>query len=127
MRVSILAVVLLAVGGAGCMGSDSPRMPGGVACTAQFVYGLAVTVLDRATGQRVCDAEVVAVAGSYREALSAFGPPDACTYAGAGERADVYELRASRPGFRPATVTGIRVGADECHVIPARVTVELER
>lgn len=120
-------VVVVALGIAGGTGACSSPRPGGVACTTQFVYGLAVTVRDQASGERVCDAEVVAVAASYRETLTAFGPPDACTYPGAGERPGVYELSASRPGYRPATVTGVRVGADECHVIPIQVTVEMVR
>jgi hypothetical protein len=59
--------------------------------------------------------------------LPPFGPSESCTYAGAGERPGVYELRASKPGFQLATVTGIRVDADLCHVIPAQVTIEMER
>jgi hypothetical protein len=117
-------MILFAVGAASC---DSPHAPDDLACTAQFVYGLAVTVQDKASGDRICDAEVVALAGSFRETLPAFGPPEICTYAGAGERPGVYELRASKPGFQLATVTGIQVGADVCHVIPAQVTIEMER
>jgi hypothetical protein len=124
MRPSFAGTILIALGAAGC---ESSRWSDGVACTAQFVYGLAVTVQDKAAGQRICDAEVVAVTGSFRETLPAFGPPESCTYAGAGERPGVYELRASKPGFQLATVTGIRVYADQCHVIPARVTIEMER
>jgi hypothetical protein len=33
----------------------------------------------------------------------------------------------SRPGYEPASQAGIRVTADECHVIPVRVTIQLRR
>jgi hypothetical protein len=110
----------------GCDELRSPQAPGG-ACTTQFVYGLAVTVLDKATGQRICDAQVTAVSGSYRETLEPRGPSAACTYAGAGERDGVYELSATKAGYTPATNSNVRVGADQCHVIPVRVTLELDR
>lgn len=124
---SFVVLVAVAMAGSGCMGTRSPHTPDGVVCTAQYVFGLAVVVQDKATGARVCDAEVVALADSYRETLEAFGPSDSCSYSGAGERPGVYELRASKPGFQLATVSAVRVAADECHVIPARVTVNLER
>jgi hypothetical protein len=124
---TFVVLVAAAVGGSGCMGTRGPSPPDGVVCTAQYVFGLAVVVQDKATGARVCDAEVVALADSYRETLEAFGPSDSCSYSGAGERPGVYELRASKPGFQLATVSAVRVAADECHVIPARVTVNLER
>jgi hypothetical protein len=127
MRRSFLGLVAIAVGALGCWGAKAPHGPDGVVCTAQYVYGLAVVVQDKATGARVCDAEVVALADAYRETLEAFGPSESCSYSGAGERPGVYELRASKPGFQLATVSAVRVAADECHVIPARVTVNLER
>jgi hypothetical protein len=127
LRRLVIGVVVIASGAAACTHVESPEGPDGVVCTSQFVFGLAVTVLDKASGQRICDAEVVAIAGPFRETMSAFGPSEACTYAGAGERAGTYEVRASRAGFSPTTMTDIRVGADECHVIPARVVIEMER
>lgn len=110
----------------GCDERRSPQAPGG-ACTTQFVYGLTVTVQDKATGQRICDAQVTAASGSYRETLQPRGPSADCSYAGAGEREGVYELTATRAGYTPATTSNVRVGADECHVIPVRVTLELDR
>ncbi len=127
MRWSLAVTIALAVGVFGCSAGDAPHGPDGVVCTAQYVFGLSVIVQDKASSQRLCDAEVVALSGSYRETLQAHGPSESCTYSGAGERPDVYELRASKAGFRLATVSAVRVGADECHVIPTRVTVSLER
>jgi len=131
MRGPFVAAVALAAGTVGCMdgGSKSAKPPSapGVVCTTQFVYGLTVTVREKSSGQRVCDAEVVALAQAHRETLMPFGPSDACTYSGAGERPGVYDLRATRTGFREAAVGGVAVGANECHVIPVAVVLELER
>jgi hypothetical protein len=123
-RAAIGVVVTSAIG-AGCTGT--PQAPDRIVCTAQFVYGLAVTVKDAATGQLVCDAQVSAVSNGYRETLLMFGSPGTCSYAGAGERAGVYDVSASKAGYATTTMTNIRVDADACHVIPARVTLELRR
>jgi hypothetical protein len=126
MSPSRVALIVFALGAAGCR-ADSPHDPDELACTAQFVYGLTVTVQDVDSSQRICDAEVVAVDGSYRKTLQAFGPPESCTYPGAGERPGVYELRASKAGFRLASVADVRVGSDPCHVIPVPVTLVMAR
>jgi hypothetical protein len=120
------AIAVFAAGAAGCTSVQAPGAPG-IACTLQFVYGLAVTVQDAATGRRVCDAQVTAVSGAYRETLVAGGSSDDCSYSGAGERAGVYELNASRAGYLPAMLSNVRVDANECHVIPVRVTLELKK
>jgi len=122
----MLTVALFATILTSCDELRSPQAPGG-ACTTQFIYGLSVTVQDKATGQRICDAQVTAASGSYRETLDPRGPSVACTYAGAGEREGVYELGATKAGYSPATQNNVRVGMDQCHVIPVRVTLELDR
>ncbi len=122
----LIAVALLAASSAGCNERPNPQAPDGV-CTAQFVYGLNVTVQDRATGQRICDAQVTAAAGTYTETLDPRGPAENCTYAGAGERRGVYDVSASKSGYLSTTQSSIRVDADQCHVIPVRVTLELVR
>jgi hypothetical protein len=121
----MLMVGLCAMTLTGCDEMRSQQAPG-VACTTQFVYGLSVTVQDRATGQRICDAQMTAVSGSYRETLQPRGPSADCAYAGAGEREGVYELSAASAGYTPATKSNVRVDADQCHVIPVRVTLELD-
>jgi hypothetical protein len=123
----LIAALAVTAGAAGCTGARAPGAPGGIACTLQFVYGLAVTVQDAATGRRVCDAQVTAVSGSYRETLLALGSSEDCSYAGAGERAGVYELTASRAGYASTTSSNVRVEADVCHVIPVRVTIALTK
>ena len=94
-------------------------------CTTIALPSLSVTVVDSATGQRVCDATVVARDGSFQETLTTFGP--VCTYSGPHERRGVYEVRVTRQGYVPASVAGVEVTADECHVITREVTVTLVR
>jgi hypothetical protein len=97
----------------------------GVICTAIAVSSLNVAVRDTATGERVCDAAVVAIQGGDRYELRPTGDPQACGYAGPYERAGVFEVRATRPGYQAASVGNVRVAADECHVIPVALTVDL--
>jgi len=94
-------------------------------CTLVAVDALVVTVTDAATGQRLCDAKVLAVEGAFSAELRASGAAQECVYSGPTERAGLYEVRASRAGYEPGAIGGIRVTADECHVIPVRVTVPL--
>ena len=122
----LITAVAITTACAACA-ARSPGAPDAVACTLQFVYGLAVTVQDAATGRRVCDAQVTAVSGLYRETLLALGSSEDCSYSGAGERAGVYELTASKAGYASTTSSNVRVDADVCHVIPVRVTIELKR
>jgi hypothetical protein len=121
------AVVAISAISAACAGG--PQAPDPIACTAQFVYGLAVTVRDAATGQLVCDAQVIAVSGAYRETLLTFGSSGAgmCSYVGAGERPGVYDISANKAGYTAAAMNGVRVDADVCHVIPVRVVLELKQ
>jgi hypothetical protein len=125
MRPSPVVWIVLGLAAIGC--AKSSHGPDQLVCTAQFVYGLTVTVEDVATGQRICDADVVALDGSYSETLRPFGTSDSCTYSGAGERPGVYEIRASKAGFRLASVADVRVASDPCHVIPVPVTMMLAR
>lgn len=94
----------------------------GTACTEIYVYGLTVTV-EEEDGTPICDAEVTATDGSYRETLQA--TPGVCGYAGAGERAGTYLIRAERAGFQSAEIPNIVVTRDECHVEPEAVALTL--
>jgi len=105
---------------AGCEEAREPRF-----CTAIAVDALAVTVVDAATGQRICDATVIAADGAFREELRGFGPGLDCGYSGPTERAGRCEVRVSRAGYEAALRPGVTVTADECHVIPVRLTVDL--
>ena len=119
---------LLGVGSAvlGLAGCESPTDP--VVCTTIAVQAITLTVVDGASGQRICDATVTAVDGSFSQGLPPFpGSAPDCTYSGPTERAGTYEVRVSRAGYQPATASNVRVAADECHVIPVRLTVTLNR
>ena len=125
MRVSLLGSLVIAAAAAGCTESVLPEEP--KACTAVAVQALNVTVLDAASRQRICDATVVAVDGAFLATLRSFNAEADCVYAGPTERAGVYEVRVSRPGYQPSTVSNVRVTEDECHVIPVLLTVNVSR
>jgi hypothetical protein len=106
---------------AACEEPTGPR-----ACTAIAVDALAVTVVDAASLARICDATVVAVDGAFSSELRRWPAGDVCVYSGPTERPGRYEIRASRSGYEAGgNLTVVNVTADECHVIPVSVTVQL--
>jgi hypothetical protein len=107
----------------GLVGCDSPADP--VICTAIAVDAIVVTVVDGASNQRICDATVTAVEGSFSQVLRPFPAGIECTYSGPTERAGSYEVRVAKAGYSPVTTSNVRVTADECHVIPVKLTVRL--
>jgi len=123
MRLSLSVICAIGLGLAGCA---SPVEP--VVCTTIAVQAITLTVVDGVSGQRLCDATVTVVDGSFSQVLPPFpGSAPDCTYSGPTERAGTYEVRVSRAGYQPATASPVRVSADECHVIPVRLTVTLNR
>jgi hypothetical protein len=118
------AAFLLAIA---CVGLACTRPTEPPVCTAIAVDALVVTVVDAATGQRICDAKVVAVDGAFSEDLRPLGSGQDCTSSGPTERAGVYEIRATRAGYESAVQSGVRVAADVCHVIPVKVTLQLQK
>ena len=97
-----------------------------VECTADYRFGLVVTVTQGAGGARVCDAVVTAIDGAHLETLiRSEGPPAECTYLGAGERAGKYTVQVVAGG-KMKTVTDIEVDSDQCHVEGKKVTVVLD-
>jgi hypothetical protein len=123
LRLVELRAVVVTAASLGVAGCDQPAEPR--VCTAIAVDALVVTVVDAASGQRICDAKVVASEGSFSEELRPFGSGQDCTYSGPTERAGLYEIRATRAGYEPAAMNGVRVTRDECHVIPVRVTIQM--
>jgi hypothetical protein len=95
-----------------------------VACTADALFSLRVTVVD-ATGKQICNASVVATDGSFSAALpvSRLGPRS-CIYLGPTERAGMYSI-AARSGAKESTVNDVKVTRDSCHVNPRQVTIRL--
>ena len=118
-----LSTSILALGAFVASGCDNTTEP--VVCTAIAVSSLNVTVRDAATSQLVCDATVTSVVEGKAFELRRSGSPEACTYSGPEEQAGVFEVRAARPGYEATTAGKVLVRADECHVIPVQVTVEL--
>jgi len=113
------AVVALVAAGCG----DEPNP---VICTAIAVAALNVTVVDAATNQPICDAEVTATDGGFRETLPVFpGSGTVCRYSGPFERPGTYAVAVSRSGYPAVVQSGIRVTSDECHVIGVPITIRL--
>ena len=107
-----------------CSGSG----PTSVACTAQFVYGLAITVQNAATGAQITDsASVVVTDGSYKESytLGATGQPGGVISA-AGERAGTYSISIRKAQFAPYDTAGVTVTKDACHVQTVQVVAKLQ-
>jgi hypothetical protein len=125
MRIAV--AFLCAAAAVGCNDMTAPDDPG-VVCTAIAVSSLNVLVHDAPTARLICDATVVAVLPSgerFELERTLHGDALACGYMGPWERAGVFEVRATRAGYAPAVVSGVRVTADECHVKPANVSLDL--
>lgn len=118
-RFAISATLCLLL--AGCEHTLEPRV-----CTLIAIDALTVTVVDAATGQRICDATVSVTEGAFSAELRPFGPGPECNYSGPTERPGRYEVRVARTGYEAAVRPDVVVTADECHVIPVRLGVGLD-
>ncbi len=105
-----------------CKSSDDD----GVICTLEARAGLNVTVRDAQSnnylGQGIT---VVATDGAYSETL-AYMDGIIPSFAGAWERKGTYVLTVSSPGYITFVSDAITVTADECHVIPQQVEINLQ-
>ena len=119
---AVAMCVSMAVGSMAC---DEDRQP--VVCTAIAVSSLVVTVRDAETRQRVCDATVTAMQAGTTYSLRAVGDAASCTYSGPEEKPGLFEVHAARAGYEPASMSNVRVNADECHVIPVHLTLDLRQ
>lgn len=101
--------------------NDGVVGPGPV-CTADFRYGLSITVLD-GSGAPAAEGSIgMARDGVYEETLDILG---AETMAGAGERPGTYDITISRTGHMTWSAENVTVMADECHVIPVSLEANL--
>ncbi|WP_445453488.1 carboxypeptidase-like regulatory domain-containing protein [Flavobacterium sp. 25HG05S-40] len=104
-----------------CDSSDNP-----IFCTQEVVPGLRVAVLDAANGQPLVDnVEVRAVDESYQETLELL-PGLEYSFSGADERAGIYTLTITKPGYQTYTSPPIVVNRNVCHVITQSLTVNLQ-
>ena len=98
---------------------------GPIICTAQFVYGISVDVVDSGSGAPLADSATMTLRdGDYVESTTLSS--DGLTMAGAGERAGNYTVIVARPSYHNWVRTEIVVTADECHVIPVKLRAELQ-
>lgn len=101
--------------------------PGG-ACAAIAAANFNITVTDKASGLRICDATVEAtdVASSEKAKLSAFGGSSDCAYSGGFyERPGTFTLTVSKSGYTTQTQMGIKIEKGVCNVTPAQLTIQL--
>ncbi len=92
-------------------------------CTLEARAGLNLTVVDP-SGLPVASAVAQASEGEYREVLQRTGPG---VLFGVFERKGTYDVKVTAPGYKDWETRDVEVRADECHVIPVRLTVEMDR
>lgn len=104
----------------------------GVECTANFVFGLRVTVVDSAAGAPPDSASMVARSGSFVDSVGPRRPvqlvanePPVLVLPSAGERAGTYDVVVHSPGYQDWTRNNIRVTAGRCHVRPVDLLARL--
>ena len=111
----------LMIGLAGCYPSGTVDP---VICTAQFVYGLTVTIVDQTTARPIAAQATMTIQdGTYEETVT--DSWDGATLSGAGERPGTYTITIEHPAYTTWTRAGVTISADECHVIPVALTAEL--
>ncbi|MEO5776947.1 MAG: hypothetical protein ABIQ27_08575 [Flavobacterium sp.] len=97
-----------------------------IVCTAEFVYGLNVIVLDATTGNPLVEGITVeAVDGTYHETLQLV-PGLEYAFTGAGERAGTYTVTITKDGYQTYISSPIILTRNVCHVIPQSLTVNLQ-
>jgi len=94
-------------------------------CTEEFVYGLNVTVKDADSSLTLIEnVTVTARDGQYAEPLMTSEGLD--SFFGAGERAGNYIIEVTADGYEDYASELIRVGENECHVIPEAIEIMLQ-
>jgi len=97
----------------------------GNACTAEYVYGVNVEVVDALSGEGIAEGATLTIRdGPYIELVTE--TLDGIVLSGAGERPGHYELGVTRSGYQPWSLTGVIVVRGECHVSPATARAELD-
>jgi hypothetical protein len=99
----------------------------GCGCTDEGVPGIALTILDARTGGQISadlrDVQIVITEGDFSE-TSASGPAGRTLLV--IERAGVYDIEVSAPGYVTWTRQDITVFDDRCHVDTVEIEALLE-
>ena len=97
-----------------------------LACTAQAVPAIAVSVQDSASGALAGrGARVVAKDGAFADTARATSSYDG-PYALALERNGTYTVTVEQQGYRAWSQSGVSVSRDRCHVRTASLTARLQ-
>ena len=108
----------------GCGGDGGP----GTACPAIAAANFTITVTDKTSGARICDARVEATdtATMEKATLSSFGGASDCSYSGGFyERPGTFDVTVSKTGYTSQTKTAIKITKGVCNVTPAQLTFSL--
>jgi hypothetical protein len=127
-RIVSATLCSILLGSFGCSGTA----PGSTStiCTLELRAGLLVDVKDSLTNAGVASgAKLVVRDGSFADSVTfpdSRPDLDGLPLATAGERAGLYQIAVSKPGYATWTRSNIRVTRDECHVNPVRLTARLQ-
>ena len=125
-----LATLACAIAFVACRNS-STEQPGGIACTADYRYGLNVTVVDSLTGIAVARPLLITVTeGTFADTSQAARSPGDFPFTSwplSGERAGSYTVRVRAAGYQDWQQNGVRVSRDVCHVMPVALTARLKK
>jgi hypothetical protein len=95
-----------------------------VVCLEYAAPAIAASVREAATGTLAIGALVTATEGTYLD--SARVRAVASDVGLAYERPGTYAVTASKEGYAIARAAGVRVTADQCHVLTVHVTFDLK-
>ncbi len=107
-----------------CGGDGGP----GTACPAIAAANFNVTVTDKTSGKRICDAKVEATdtASMEKATLDVFGDANNCGYSGGFyERPGTFTVTVSKAGYTSQTQMGIKVTKGVCNVMSAQLSFSL--
>lgn len=97
-----------------------------IACTAQSVPAVAVTVRDSAKGTLVGrGARILAKEGAFADTALGTNTCD-CLYSLARERPGIYTMTVEQQGYCIWSQPNVSVGRDVCHVQTASLTARLQ-
>ncbi|HEU4407002.1 MAG TPA: carboxypeptidase-like regulatory domain-containing protein [Polyangiaceae bacterium] len=104
---------------------NAQLVPEPAGCTDIAITAFTLDVFDE-LGDSVCDASVTVRDGDFEQVLDE--PSGQCTWVGPFERAGIYDITVTRPGYLPAVLEDVVVTSDACHVktVPLAVTLTPE-